>query len=96
MVTTDEPGVYIDGSHGIRIENELVAAKGLYNEYGQFLRFENLTFCPIDRDGIDTRYMDKSDIDKLNAYHKSVYDALNQYLCENEREKLAYLTEEIS
>ncbi len=96
MVTTDEPGVYVDGSHGIRIENELVAAKGLHNEYGQFMRFENLTFCPIDRDGIDTKYMDKSDIDKLNAYHKSVYDTLNKFLCENEREKLAYLTEEIS
>ena len=96
MITTDEPGVYIDGSHGIRIENELVTTKGVHNEYGQFMRFENLTFCPIDRDGIDSEYMDRSDLDKLNAYHKSVYDTLSPYLCENEREKLAYLTQTIS
>ncbi len=96
MITTDEPGIYIEGSHGIRIENELIAKRSLRNGYGQFMCFENLTFCPIDLDGIDTSLLDLSDIRKLNSYHKTVYDTLAPYLCDNEREKLAYLTREIS
>ncbi len=96
MITTDEPGIYIEGSHGIRIENELIAKKSLHNEYGQFMNFENLTFCPIDLDGIDTSLLDRSDLRKLNEYHKTVYDTLAPYLCENDREKLAYLTREIA
>ncbi len=96
MITTDEPGIYVEGSHGIRIENELIARKSLHNEYGQFMHFENLTFCPIDLDGIDTSLLDRSDIRKLNEYHKSVYDTLAPYLCANDREKLAYLTREIA
>ncbi len=80
MITTDEPGVYVEGSHGIRIENELITVKGEHNEYGQFLKFENITFCPIDLDGIDPEYMDSSDIKKLNAYHKSVFDTLSPYI----------------
>lgn len=95
MVTTDEPGVYVEGSHGIRIENELVTIKADHNEYGQFLKFENITYCPIDLDGIDTKYMDKSDIKKLNDYHKTVYDTLAPYMCASDREKLAYQTREI-
>ena len=53
MVTTDEPGIYIEGSHGIRIENELLCRKGTKNEYGQFMNFENITYAPIDLDAID-------------------------------------------
>jgi len=96
MITTDEPGVYVGGSHGIRIENELVCKKDIHNEYGQFMSFENITYCPIDLDGIDTAFMDASDIKKLNDYHKRVYDTLSPYLCSCDREKLAYLTREIS
>ena len=96
MITTDEPGIYVEGSHGIRIENELIAKKSMMNEFGQFMCFENLTFCPIDLDGIDTSLLDKSDLKKLNFYHKAVFDTLSVYLCDNEREKLAYLTREIS
>lgn len=95
MITTDEPGVYVEGSHGIRIENELIAVKGEHNEYGQFMHFENLTFCPIDLEGIDANLMDKSDIKKLNAYHKSVYETLSPYLSDEDAEKLAELTAEI-
>lgn len=94
MVTTDEPGVYVEKSHGIRIENELVAVKGEHNEYGQFLQFENLTFCPIDLDGIDVSLLDKSDIKKLNAYHKSVYETLLPYLTREEAQMLSTLTRE--
>ena len=95
MVTTDEPGVYVEGSHGIRIENELVARNGEKNEYGQFMYFENITFCPIDLDGIDAELLDKGDISRLNEYHRTVYETLSAYLCPSDREKLAYLTREI-
>lgn len=53
MVITDEPGIYIENSHGIRTENELLVVKDTENEYGQFLRFETLTFVPIDLDAVD-------------------------------------------
>ena len=92
MITTDEPGVYVEGSHGIRIENELICQKSFKNEFGQFMHFENLTFCPIDLDGIDASLLDESDKRKLNAYHKSVFDTISPYLDSNEREQLANLT----
>lgn len=95
MVTTDEPGIYVEGSHGIRIENELIATKANKNEFGQFMRFENLTFCPIDLDGIDKSLLDESDVRKLNAYHKSVYDTLEKYLDDEDKTKLAKLTRAI-
>ncbi len=95
MITSDEPGIYVEGSHGIRIENELIAKKAEHNEFGQFMCFENITHCPIDLDGMDTSIMDESDIRKLNAYHKSVYETLSPYLDESEREKLSYLTRAI-
>lgn len=95
MITTDEPGVYVEGSHGIRIENELICQKHVKNEFGQFMHFENLTFCPIDLDGIDASLLDESDKRKLNAYHKSVFDTLSVYLTEDERIKLKELTREI-
>ncbi len=96
MVTTDEPGVYVPQSHGIRIENELVCKEKYKNEYGTFLGFDNITYCPIDLDGIDTAVMDRSDIERLNAYHKAVYETLSPYICSCDKEKLLYLTREIS
>lgn len=90
MVTSDEPGIYIEGSHGIRIENELLCRKGEKNGYGQFMYFENLTYVPIDLDGIDTSFMEDRDINRLNAYHKEVYEKLSPYF---ENELLAWLKE---
>lgn len=95
MITTDEPGVYVEGSHGIRIENELICQKYIKNEFGQFMHFENLTFCPIDLDGIDASLLDASDIRKLNQYHRSVFDTLSPYLTDSERTQLKGLTREI-
>ena len=95
MIVTDEPGVYEAGEVGIRIENELICEKGEHNEYGQFLKFENLTFCPLDIDAIDPKYMDVSDVRKFNAYQKLVYETLAPHLCENGRSKLAYMTRPI-
>ena len=55
MDITNEPGIYIQGSHGIRIENVMVAKNDVKNEYGQFMHFETLTWVPIDREAIDEK-----------------------------------------
>lgn len=95
MVTTNEPGIYIEGSHGIRIENELLACKGSKNEYGQFMYFKTITLAPIDLDAIDTNYMTQLDKDRLNNYHKEVYDKISPHLNKDEKEWLAKYTREI-
>ncbi len=95
MVTTDEPGVYIEGSHGVRIENELLCRKGDKNEFGQFLCFEDLTYVPIDLDGIDASAMEESEKKTLNLYHKSVYEKLAPYFEGEELDFLKKATREI-
>ena len=77
MIVSDEPGVYIEGSHGIRIENILEVVNGSENEYGKFLHFAHLTYAPIDLEAIDTRYMDDSDVKALNDYHRMVYEKVS-------------------
>ena len=86
MVTTDEPGVYIEGSHGIRIENELLCRKAENCEYGQLMEFETITYAPIDLDCIDASQLEQHDKDRLNAYHRMVYDKLSPHFsgCELE------------
>lgn len=95
MVTTDEPGVYIEGSHGIRTENELLCVAGEKNEYGQFLHFECLTFAPIDLDAIDPQYLSEREKGWLNAYHKEVFEKISPYLTEDETEWLRKYTRAI-
>lgn len=95
MFTTDEPGVYIEGSHGIRIENELICRHDETNEYGDFLSFENITLAPIDLDAIDKKYLQPKDIEQLNAYHKNVYEKISPYLNEEEKEWLKVYTRAI-
>lgn len=95
MVVTDEPGIYLEGEYGIRIENELLVVKGVENEYGQFMHFEPLTMAPIDLDGVDPKYMTWREIQALNDYHKKVYEALAPYLTEEEAEWLKEYTREI-
>lgn len=95
MVTTNEPGIYIEGSHGIRIENELVVRKAECNEYGQFLEFEIVTFAPIDLDAIDPSLMNRHEKEALNAYHKEVYNKISPFLSEEEKEWLKIYTRAI-
>lgn len=95
MVTTNEPGIYEEGSHGIRIENELVCRKGEKNEYGQFMNFEVITFAPIDLDAVDVQYMTSMDKERLNSYHKLVYDTLSPYMTEEENVWLKEYTRNI-
>lgn len=92
MVTTDEPGVYIDESHGIRIENELLCRKAENCEYGQLMEFETLTYAPIDLDCIDLSQMEQRDKDRLNGYHKMVYEKLAPYFNGEELEFLKKYT----
>jgi Xaa-Pro aminopeptidase len=92
MVTTNEPGIYIEGSHGIRIENELVVQKGEANEYGQFLHFETVTLAPIDPDAILAEEMTPTEKNAFNAYHEKVYEKISPYLNEAEKTWLYEIT----
>ena len=95
MFTSDEPGLYIEGSHGIRTENLLMCRKAEKNMYGQFMEFEVLTLAPIDTEAIDCSVMEPSDMELLNAYHKKVYETLAPYLTEDERQWLMDATKPI-
>lgn len=92
MITSDEPGVYIDGSHGIRTENLVLCVEDEKNEYGQFLRFEYLTYVPVDLEVIDRGIMSDRDVELLNRYHEQVYEKISPYLDEDERVWLAEVT----
>jgi len=95
MVTTNEPGIYIDGSHGIRIENELITVKGKETEYGQLMEFETVTLAPIDLDGINPNLMTRNEREYLNKYHKKVYDNISPFLTEEEKQWLKKYTRAI-
>ncbi len=95
MVTTNEPGIYIEGSHGIRIENELVARKAEKNEYGQFMEFEVVTFAPIDLDAVNTDEMNREEKAYLNYYHKLVNDKISPFLNDEEKQWLKEYTREV-
>lgn len=95
MVITDEPGIYIDGSHGIRLENELIVRKGIENQFGQFMYFDTVTYVPIDLDAIVVEDLNCDEKLYLNSYHKLVYEKLAKYLTEKERLWLKEYTKEI-
>ena len=88
MVTSDEPGIYIEGSHGVRTENLIVCKKAEKNEYGQFMEFEFLTFVPIDLEALDKSLMNERDVELLNSYHSAVYEKISPYLTAEEAEWL--------
>lgn len=88
MITSDEPGIYLENQYGIRIENEILCRKGEENEYGQFMYFEDLTFVPIDLDGVELSQMSDLDRERLNDYHAAVYEKLKPYF---EGEELTWL-----
>lgn len=88
MITSDEPGIYLENQYGIRIENEILCRKGEENEYGQFMYFEDLTFVPIDLDGVELSQMSELDKERLNDYHATVFEKLKPYF---EGEELTWL-----
>lgn len=89
MITSDEPGLYLEGKYGIRLENMIVCVEREKNGYGQFLGFEPLTLVPFERACIDAEQMSSREIALLNAYHERVYDTLKDYLEPEEREWLS-------
>lgn len=95
MDVTNEPGVYIEGSHGVRTENVMVVKNGEKNGDGQFMYFDTLTFVPIDLDAIDISVMERKDIERLNRYHKQVREKITPYLNVEEAEWLKEATREI-
>lgn len=95
MVTTDEPGIYLEGKYGIRTENELICKKAEKNEYGQFMEFEVITYVPIDLDAIIPEEMTARERGLLNNYHKLVYQKISPFLNAEEKEWLKEYTREI-
>ncbi len=92
MVLTDEPGIYIEGSHGIRLENEILVRKGEENEYGQFMYFETITYIPMDLDAVKAEMLPKETRIQLNDYHRTVYEKVSPYLNDEEKEWLKKYT----
>ena len=93
MVVSNEPGFYQEGRFGIRHENLLAVAQKETTSYGDFLCFEELTMVPFDKCAIDFSLMSKTDIDRLNAYHKKVYENISPYF---DGEELLWLKDAVS
>ena len=91
MIVTIEPGVYKEGSHGVRIENVAVVQEDILTDSGQFMKFETISFVPIDLEGIDVGLLTENERTWLNEYHKDVFSKLSSYLNDEER---AWLKEE--
>ena len=91
MITSNEPGLYIEGQYGIRHENELLCVKVDDNHLG----FKAITFVPFDIDGIDVSLLDENERSYLNNYHKQVYELISPYLNNKERKYLKEITREI-
>lgn len=95
MIITDEPGFYVEGSHGIRLENELLVCSDVTNEFGKFMHMEPITWIPFDLDGIDPDFMSSEEREMLNDYHKKVYEITSPFLNEEERQWLQHYTREV-
>ena len=92
MITTDEPGIYLEGEYGIRLENELICRRGVKNEYGQFMYFEVITWVPFDLDAVLPEELSPAEKRWLNAYHAEVYRRVSPYLSADETEWLRHAT----
>ncbi len=95
MITSNEPGLYIENEYGIRLENLILCKKAEKNEYGQFMEFETLTYVPFDRNSIDPSMLNEEEKGILNRYNRAVYEKISVYLNEEERVWLKNETKEI-
>jgi Xaa-Pro aminopeptidase len=95
MITTNEPGIYLEGQYGIRIENELLCVEKAKNEFGEFLGFETVTYAPIDLDAINPKLLNQKEKDWLNNYHHMVYETLSPYMSIPEKKWLKIVTRKI-
>lgn len=96
MVITNEPGIYKEGRHGIRTENMLLVVKEKETEFGSFMAFETLTFCPIDLEGVDNSMLTYDEVEWLNNYHQKVYQNLVPLLTDEEKKWLLLETKPIN
>ena len=90
MTVTDEPGLYLSGKFGVRIENTLLIKDYQTTEFGKFLQMESLTLCPLDLTPVDFSMLQPEEIEWLDTYHRDVFEKLSPYL---EGEDLEWLRE---
>ena len=95
MIVSDEPGLYLEGRFGIRLENLVLCRKGEKNDHGQFLYLEPVTMVPFDREAILPELMTEKELECLNRYHQRVYEALSPHLDEEEQGWLKEMTARI-
>lgn len=95
MITSDEPGYYVEDGFGIRHENMIVCKKAEKTEYGQFMCFEFLTMVPFDLDAVVPEQMTAHERELLNNYHAQVYEKISPYLDEDEKAWLKEATRAI-
>ena len=95
MIITNEPGIYKEGKHGIRTENVVLVIKDEKTEFGQFMKFDTISFCPVDLNGINEEMLTVQEKDWLNKYHREVFNKLSPYLKEEEKAWLEKETREI-
>jgi Xaa-Pro aminopeptidase len=95
MLTSNEPGVYKAGSHGVRIENLILTVKAGEGMFGDYLQFETITLCPICKKGIIRELLSPNETDWLNSYHQKVYDILSESLTEEEKAWLREATDKL-
>lgn len=96
MITSNEPGLYLEGRYGIRSENLVVTENWKTTEFGEFLQFKNMTLFPFDTTLCDTSLMTDEEIDWINTYHKTVYDRLSPLLSKEEQDWLKEKTKAIT
>lgn len=95
MTVTDEPGLYLEGKFGVRIENTLLITPYLKTAFGEFLQFESLTLVPIDTTPIIIEMLLPEERNWLNAYHEQVFQRLSPYLSDKENDWLREATQAI-
>ncbi|MHB1394901.1 MAG: aminopeptidase P family protein [Clostridia bacterium] len=92
MILTNEPGIYKEGLHGARTENTLLIVDDFETEYGKYMKFDTISFCPIDLDGLDINLLTQQEKDWLNNYHREVYEKLSPSLNLEEKAWLKHET----
>ncbi len=95
MIITNEPGIYKEGKHGVRTENTVLVTDDFETEYGRYLKFDTISYCPIDLDGVDASMLTEQEKDWLNNYHKEVYEKLSPCLDQAEKAWLKHETRAI-
>lgn len=95
MILTNEPGIYKEGLHGVRTENIMLVVDDFETEYGKYMKFDTISFCPIDLDGLDNDLLTQQEKDWLNNYHREVYEKLSPSLNEQEKTWLKHETRAI-